>query len=72
VIAYLDSPRRRSSSSVARWSSCGHALRATDAWHLAVAEITVGPRLEPGEQRAFASHDEARRTVAQEPGFTPR
>ena len=47
-----------------------HALRAMDAWHLAVAEITVPPLLEPGEQRAFASRDDAQRTVAQQLGFT--
>lgn len=48
-----------------------HALRAMDAWHLAVAAITVPPLLEPGEQRAFASRDEPQRAVAQELGFVP-
>lgn len=46
-----------------------HALRAMDAWHLAVASIVVPPLLEPGEPRAFASRDEAQRHVAEELGF---
>lgn len=46
-----------------------HALRAMDAWHLAVAAITVPPLLEPGEERAFASRDQAQATVAQSLGF---
>lgn len=46
-----------------------HALRAMDAWHLAVAAIVVPPLLEPGEPRAFASRDEAQRQVAEELGF---
>lgn len=32
-----------------------HAIRAMDAWHLAVAAITIPPLLGPGEERAFAS-----------------
>ncbi len=48
-----------------------HALRAMDAWHLAVAAIVVPPLLDPGEQRAFASRDEAQRQVAEELGFVP-
>jgi predicted nucleic acid-binding protein len=48
-----------------------HALRAMDAWHLAVAAIVVPPLLEPGEPRAFASRDEAQRQVAAELGFVP-
>ena len=47
----------------------GHALRAMDAWHLAVAAIVVAPLLQPGEQRAFATRDEAQRRVAEELGF---
>jgi uncharacterized protein len=46
-----------------------HALRAMDAWHLAVAAIVVPPLLEPGEPRAFASRDQAQRQVAEELGF---
>lgn len=46
-----------------------HALRAMDAWHLAVAAITVPPLLEPGEERAFASRDSRQRAVAEELGF---
>ncbi|MEB3980142.1 type II toxin-antitoxin system VapC family toxin [Mycobacterium sp. 663a-19] len=46
-----------------------HALRAMDAWHLAVAALVVPPLLEPGEPQAFASRDEAQRKVAEELGF---
>lgn len=46
-----------------------HALRALDAWHLAVAQITVPRLLEAGERRAFASRDEAQRAVAAVLGF---
>ena len=48
-----------------------HALRAMDAWHLAVAAIAVPPLLEPGEPRGFASRDAAQRRVAAELGFVP-
>jgi len=46
-----------------------YALRAMDAWHLAVAELTVPSLLEPGEEAGFASRDEAQATVAQTLGF---
>jgi uncharacterized protein len=46
-----------------------HALRAMDAWHLAVAALVVPPLLEPGEPQAFASRDEAQQKVAEELGF---
>jgi predicted nucleic acid-binding protein len=46
-----------------------HALRAMDAWHLAVATLVVPPLLEPGEPKAFASRDQAQRKVAEELGF---
>lgn len=46
-----------------------HALRAMDAWHLAVAAIVIPPLLSPGEQRAFASHDQAQRRIAEGMGF---
>jgi predicted nucleic acid-binding protein len=49
-----------------------HAIRAMDAWHLAVAAITIPPLLEPGEERAFASRDAAQRNVAQNLGFVPK
>jgi len=47
-----------------------HALRALDAWHLAVASLTV-PALAAPEQEeiAFASRDEHQATVAEELGF---
>lgn len=46
-------------------------LRALDAWHLAVARLTVPQLAEPGEQMAFASRDEGQRAAAAELGFTP-
>jgi uncharacterized protein len=46
-----------------------HALRAMDAWHLAVAARVVPPLLEPGEPQAFASRDAAQRKIAGELGF---
>ncbi|OBK86331.1 type II toxin-antitoxin system VapC family toxin [Mycolicibacter sinensis] len=46
-----------------------HALRAMDAWHLAVAALVVPPLLEPGEQKGFASRDPAQRRVAELLGF---
>ena len=46
-----------------------HALRAMDAWHLAVAQLTIPPLLEPGEPRAFASRDRIQQEVAEQLGF---
>lgn len=46
-----------------------HALRAMDAWHLAVAAIVIPPLLEPGEPQGFASRDQAQRKVAEYLGF---
>jgi predicted nucleic acid-binding protein len=48
-----------------------HALRTLDAWHLAVASLTV-PALAESEQEeiAFASRDEDQATVAEQLGFT--
>lgn len=45
-----------------------HALRAMDAWHLAVAAIVIPPLLEPGEPQGFASRDQAQR-IAEYLGF---
>jgi predicted nucleic acid-binding protein len=47
-----------------------HALRALDAWHLAVASLTVPPLAEAGEEIAVASRDEAQAAVAVALGFT--
>ena len=47
-----------------------HALRALDAWHLAVASLTVPALAEPGEEIAFASRDEAQAKVAGLLGFS--
>jgi uncharacterized protein len=41
-----------------------HALRALDAWHPATAMIVLPALAESGEQRGFASRDEAQSTVA--------
>lgn len=46
-----------------------HALRALDAWHLAVADLTVPTLAEKGEEIGFASRDEAQATVAEQLGF---
>jgi predicted nucleic acid-binding protein len=46
-----------------------HALRALDAWHLAVADLTVPALAEKGEEIGFASRDEAQATVAEQLGF---
>lgn len=47
-----------------------HALRAMDAWHLAVASLTVPPLAERGEEIAFASRDRGQAAVAILLGFT--
>jgi uncharacterized protein len=41
-----------------------HALRAMDAWHLAVAKLVLPSLTEPGEEVGFASRDEAQSAVA--------
>jgi len=41
-----------------------HALRAMDAWHLAVAVMTLPSLAEPGEDVGFATRDEAQSSVA--------
>jgi len=47
-----------------------HALRALDAWHLAVASLTVPALAAPDKDEiAFASRDEDQATVAEELGF---
>ena len=46
-----------------------HALRALDAWHLAVAYIAVPPVADTGESIAFASRDAAQAAVAKRLGF---
>jgi uncharacterized protein len=48
-----------------------HGLRAMDAWHLAVAKLTVPRLAEPGEQMGFASRDEGQRAAAAQLGFKP-
>lgn len=48
-----------------------HGLRAMDAWHLAVAALVLPALAEPGEEKAFATRDEAQGIVAEELGFRP-
>ncbi len=49
-----------------------HALRALDAWHLAVASLTVPALAEPEQEEiAFASRNADQATVAEQLGFTP-
>jgi predicted nucleic acid-binding protein len=47
-----------------------HGIRAMDAWHLAVAAITLPTLAEPAEQQAFATRDQARGEVAATLGLT--
>lgn len=47
-----------------------HALRAMDAWHLAVARLGMPALAEKGEELGFASRDENQATVAEQLGFT--
>lgn len=47
-----------------------HALRAMDAWHLAVAHLAMPMLAEKGEETGFASRDEDQATVAEGLGFT--
>lgn len=46
-----------------------HAIRAMDAWHLAVASLTLPSLTEPGEEIAFVSRDQAQSAVARRLGF---
>ncbi len=46
-----------------------HAIRAMDAWHLAVASLTLPQLAEGGEELAFASRDTAQAEVAELLGF---
>lgn len=46
-----------------------HAIRAMDAWHLAVAILTLPNLVEPGEQAGFATRDETQARVATDVGL---
>lgn len=46
-----------------------NAIRALDAWHLAVATLTVPSLVEPGEEIGFATRDEAQSAAASNLGF---
>lgn len=48
-----------------------HGLRAMDAWHLAVAALTVPSLVERGEPVGFASRDAEQARVAELLGFAP-
>jgi predicted nucleic acid-binding protein len=41
-----------------------HAIRAMDAWHLAVAVLVSPSLVEPGEEAGFATRDQAQAAVA--------
>jgi predicted nucleic acid-binding protein len=41
-----------------------HAIRAMDAWHLAVAVLVLPSLVEPGEDAGFATRDVAQSSVA--------
>ncbi len=47
-----------------------HAIRAMDAWHLAVASLALPGLAEPGEELAFVWRDQAQSAVATLLGFT--
>ena len=46
-----------------------HGIRAMDAWHLAVAAITLPDLAEPREDVGFATRDAAQATVAKTLGL---
>lgn len=46
-----------------------HAIRAMDAWHLAVATLALPSLVEPGEDAGFATRDEAQANVAMRLGL---
>lgn len=48
-----------------------HGIRAMDAWHIAVATLTLSDLVEPGEEMGFASRDDAQSSVAAELGLRP-
>lgn len=47
-----------------------HGLRAMDAWHVALASLTV-PELADGDKVGFATRDDAQAEVARQWGFDP-
>ena len=46
-----------------------HGINAMDAWHLAVARLTLPQLAEPGEELGFATSDGPQRDVARTIGF---
>ncbi len=48
-----------------------HAIRAMDAWHLAVAVLTLPDLAEPSEDLGFATRDDAQSSVAAGLGLRP-
>lgn len=48
-----------------------HAIRAMDAWHVAVAVLTLPGLAEPGEDVGFATRDVAQSSVAGSLGLRP-
>lgn len=47
-----------------------HAIRAMDAWHLAVASLALPSLVEAGEALAFACRNEAQGRAATTLGFS--
>ena len=48
-----------------------HGIRAMEAWHLAVASLTLPTLTESGEEPGFASRERAQAAAAKHLGFTP-
>jgi len=68
VVTMLAAPQERIEERALRLVR-EHTLRALDAWHLAVAELTVPALAEKGEVIGFASRDKAQADVAEQLGF---
>lgn len=46
-----------------------HAVRAMDAWHVAVASLVLPNLVEPGEEAGFVTRDQAQARVAESMGM---
>ena len=67
-VVEVDAPQERVEA-VALQLARAHGIRALDAWHLAVASLTVPKLADKGEPIGFASHDGDQATVAESLGF---
>lgn len=68
-VTMLDAPQREVEEQALKLVR-EHALRAMDAWHVAVAMIALPQLLEPGEVAGFASRDAEQAGVAAQVGLT--